>query len=360
MTDAPTPTENAPAKSGRIRRLAKSISAIIAAIGIVSAGIGYITNGAQFFSQIEDYFYGRSELRTLIATADDRLARGDYEAAWAASTKARQLAPRDSDAAAQAGRIAMKWLENVHLSSAAGPKTFGEVADPLKAALIERLPATKGRENADIRAHIGWANFLRFRDGRPQADIVEEFDAAIVEDPENSYGHVMRGFWRLWTGEIEKARPDLDIAMRSSADPAYSDGLIMAGLTNNTSDAFQVAAIEYANKIRVAGRDIDEHARGQLLWYYSMCLRNKVLLAAFEKLLPPSEHILFLDWLKKGDSSSFDKRVVDYFTAHFSEKSGDRDQAIRLYSDIVNTSEDKQNDNIALMAAADVKRLQKR
>jgi hypothetical protein len=361
MTDAPAPNESVPAKTGRVRRLAKSISAVIAAVGIVSAGIGYITNGAQFFTKIEDYFYGRSEVHALEGTAEDRLAHTDYEAAWAANVKARQLAPRDAAASAQGARIAMKWLEDVHLSSAAGPKTFGEVADPLKAVLVERLTATKGRENADIRAHIGWANFLRYRDGRPQADIAEEFDAAIAEDPDNMYGHVMRGFWILWKGtDIDKARPDFDIALRSTVDPAYSDGLIMAAFVNKTTDEFQAAAIEYADKIRVAGRNIDDHTRGLLLWYYSLCLHDTKLLATIEKTLPASEHSLLLDWLKQGDASSSNKRVADYFMAHFSEKDGKKDEALRRYGEIVNTSDDKRNEIVAIMAAADVKRLQKR
>jgi hypothetical protein len=173
------------------------ISAVVAALGLVSATIGYITNGANFFSQVSGYLQGQSEVRTLIETADNRLAHMDYEAAWSANGKARQIAPRNAAASAQTSRIAMKWLEDVHTASANGPRTFTSIVDPLKAALIEHLPGTKGTEKANLQAHIGWANFLRSRDGNPEMDISEEFDAAIAEDPANMYGHVMRGFWIL-------------------------------------------------------------------------------------------------------------------------------------------------------------------
>jgi len=360
MTETPV-KENAPAGRGRFGRLAKLVTAAIAALGIVSASIGYITNGARFFTQVSDYFQGRSELHAQIDIAEDRLAHRDFEAAWAANTKALQLAPRDAAAGGQQARIAMKWLENVRLSSAAGPKTFTEVVDPLKAALIQRLPGTHGRLNADMRAHIGWANFLRYRDGRPQTDIAEEFDAAIAEDKDNLYGHAMRGFWSLWNGDIEKARPDLAVAMQSDVDPAYSDGLIMAGLINKTSDDFQAASIEYADAIRLAGRNIDDHAKGQLLWYYSMCLREPNLLGRFTKTLPPSEQVVFLNWLKLGEeTAAFNRRVADYFIAHFSELEGKRDEAIRLFTELVNSSEDKANDNLAIAATAQLRRLQKR
>jgi tetratricopeptide (TPR) repeat protein len=362
-TDAPAPNEGVPAKGAerwrRIRRLAKSVSAVIAAIGIASAGIGYITSGARFFSEIADYFQGQSELRSLIAAADERLAHDDYEAAWRTNAKARQLAPRNAAAAAQQARIAMKWLEDVRLSSAAGPQHFSDVVDPLKSALIERLAGAHGRERADLRAHIGWANFLRYRDGHPETDIIEEFDAAIGEDPDNLYGHVMRGFWILWNGgPIDKARGDLDIALRSSTDPAFSDMLIMSGLTNITSDDFKAAAIEYADTIRRTGRDIDDHTKSQLIWYYLLCLHDNDLLTTIGKTLPAGEQILVLDWLKQANIAQYKKRVATYFMAHFAERDGKREEALGLYSDLVRTSPGKGEDVTRLSQAA-VSRLQK-
>jgi tetratricopeptide (TPR) repeat protein len=363
-TDDPTPDEGIPGQRAerwrRIRHLAKSISAIIAAIGIASAGIGYITSGVQFFSRIAEYFEGQSEVRSLIATGEERLTRTDFEAAWTANAKARQLAPRNAAAAAQQAQIAMKWLENVRLSSAGGPKSFGEVVDPLKVALIERLAGARGREKADIQAHIGWANFLRYRDGRPKADIVEEFDAAINEDPDNLYGHVMRGFWILWDGgAIDKARGDFDVALRSSTDPAYSDMLIMSALTNSQADDSIAAAIEYADTIRQAGRNIDDPTKSTLIWYYSICLRSKNLLETISRKLPASEQALFLEWLKQANIALHDKRVATYFMAYFAENDGKREEALQLYNDVVRTSPDKGED-ITRLAQGAVNRLQKR
>jgi tetratricopeptide (TPR) repeat protein len=363
-TDGPALDVGDPARGterwSRIRRWAKSISAIIAAIGIASAGIGYITNGVQFFSGIAEYFQGQSELRSLIVAADERLTRTDFEAAWRTNAKARQLAPRNADAAAQQARIAMKWLENVRLSSAGGPQSFSEVVDPLKSVLIERLASTQGQQKADLHAHIGWANFLRYRDGRPQTDIVEEFDAAISEDPDNLYGHVMRGFWTLWNGgPIDKARGDFDIALRSSIDPAYSDRLIMSGLMNNTSDEFMAGAIEFAEKIRKAGRNIDDSSKSKLIQYYTICLRNKDLLARFSKTLPAAEQEVFLDWLKQADIEAYKKRVATYFMAFFAESAGRRDEAVRLYSNLVSTSPNTGEDLTRLSQEA-LRRLQQR
>ena len=361
-TNRPAQEERVPVKDAqkwkRIRRWAKSASALIAAVGIAAAGIGYITDGVQFFSGIADYFQGQSELRSLIAAADERLTRADYEAAWQTNAKARELVPANTGAAEQQARIAMKWLENMRLSSADGRQTLGEVVDPLKSILIERLAGTAGRERADLRAHIGWANFLLYRAGRPETDIVGEFDAAIVEDPDNLYGHVMRGYWILSNGgPLDRARANLDAALQSSTDPAYSDMLIMAGLMNRTSDEFMAGAIEYADKIRKAGRNIGAGTKRSLVWYYTVGLRDMELLAKISALLPPGEQTVFLDWLRQSDIADREKRVATYFMAFFAERAGKKEEALRLYRELVSTSSGTGEDLAGLSQAA-IARLQ--
>jgi hypothetical protein len=344
----------------QVRRLAKLASAIIAAAGIASAGIGYVVNGAQFFVQIAEYFQGRSELRSLIASADERLRHGDNESAWRFNAKARELAPGSEDAAAQQARIAMKWIEHAQYSSAAGgPKNFSEIVDPLRSALLERLADASIKEKADIHAHIGWANFLRYRDGNPSADVAEEFDAAIAEDPDNLYGHVMRGFWILWQGgPIDKARKDLDFALRSSTDPAFSDHLIMSALTNITSDDFMAAAIEYADKIRQTGRNIDDHTKSQLIWYYSIAMHSKDVLQTLSRAMPAGEQTLVLDWLRQADMDPSLKRVAAYFIAYFTESDGKKAEALQLYRDLVGSSPDM-DEYVTQLSQAAVTRLQK-
>jgi hypothetical protein len=216
-----------PQRWPRLRRTLQFMAAVIAAVGVAATGISYLISGTDFFYKQVDRSRTQSELHTFVAAADERLTHHDYEAASAANAKARQLAPTDGSATAQQVQIAIKWLEDVHLSSANGPQTFSAVVDPLKAVLVERLAETRGTARADLQAHIGWANFLRSRDGLPAVDIAEEFDAAIASDPANLYGHVMRGFWILWQAQpIDAARADFDFAMRSTTDPAFSDRMI--------------------------------------------------------------------------------------------------------------------------------------
>jgi hypothetical protein len=352
-----TPLERWPT----VRRWAKYTSAIIAGVGVAAAGIGYLTSGVDFFSQATGYFRDRTRLHTLIVSADERLKHSDYQAAWSLNNQAHQLSPRDTDVATQQAHIAMRWIENVRISSAAGPQTFGAVVDPLKAVLITRVEGRKGRERANIEAHIGWANFLISRDGTLPIDVGEEFEAAIKDDPDNFYGHLLRGFWVMWQREpVENARADFEVAMRSDVDPAFTDRIIMAAITNTTTAENQAAALSYADKIRQTGRDIDSHTKSSLMASYYFSLHDKDLLSKIEDALPPGEQIQLLSWLKQGTGDPGKQRTIDYFIAHFCERDGRKQDAIKIYSELISSSKDKENDTLAMRAQADIRRLAKK
>jgi hypothetical protein len=135
--------------------------------------------------------------------------------------------------------------------------------------------------------------------------------------------------------------------------------MIMSGLTNNTSDDSMAAAVEYAEKIRLAGRNIDDHAKRQLVWYYSICLHSRDLLTTISAILPPSEQILLLDWLKQANLSPGNRRVVAYFIAYFAELGGKKEEALGLFTDLARAQPNAQ-DEIARLSQAAASRLTKR
>jgi hypothetical protein len=135
--------------------------------------------------------------------------------------------------------------------------------------------------------------------------------------------------------------------------------MIMSALTNNTSEPFIAGAIEYANKVRVAGRNIDSHTKDTLLWYYSVSLHDNDLPGRIAKTLPPEEQIAFLDWLKQGDVSDRDKRIAAYFTAHFTELAGKKADAIAMHKELMGAKPDL-DEEITRLSQADLRRLEKR
>ena len=137
--------------------------------------------------------------------------------------------------------------------------------------------------------------------------------------------------------------PDRLLALHNSTDPSFSDGMIMSGLTNNTSDDSLAAAVEYAEKIRLAGRNIDDDMKRRLVGYYNISLHNRNLLTTISATLPPSEQILFLDWLKQAKLSPGNRRVATYFMAYFAEISGNKQEALGLFTDLARTQPNAQD-----------------
>jgi hypothetical protein len=332
------------------------LSPVMKAVSTISAILGLATALVSAYSAISGHFAQREAFAGLIKVADTQLHDGEYYAAWNANAKALTLAPRSEPALDQQARIAMRWLEDVRLSAKPGAKNFGDIADPLEDALAQRAPLLKGAALADVAAHIGWARFLRSRDGVTGLRILEEFDAALAVDPGNMYAHVMRGFFLVWKGEpVDSARADFDAALASRTDPAFCDFMVLSALTNFHSDTHQLVAADYANKIRKTGRSVDRDLRERVLWAYENGLGDLDYLGKLARIVPAAEQIANLDWLMQGQNA--DRQRNDrVLRAYFLEQAGQAPQALALYREVVDTSADTNNRAVAL-ARSGIRRL---
>jgi len=135
-----------------------------------------------------------------IAAGKLQLQHHDYRGAWLHYQQALQLAPGDEVANQARLQLAMQWLR--HISIRQG-ETFESLISPLIPALYEGISDAKGEQYATILAHIGWANYLRFRENRiadsHQVDAL--FESALQHDANNPWAHVMFSFWQLYHGD---------------------------------------------------------------------------------------------------------------------------------------------------------------
>lgn len=332
------------------------LSPLMKVVGAISAILGLATAIVSAYSAISGHFAQREAFAGLIKAADTQLHDGEYYASWNANAKALTIEPKNGQALAQQARIAMRWLEDVRLSSKPGAKIFGDIADPLEEALAQRATAVKGSALADVEAHIGWARFLRSRDGVTGLRILGEFTDALALDPANMYAHVMKGFFLVWQGEpVDAARADFDAALQSGTDPGFRDLMIISALTNFHTDAHQLAAIDYTNRIRKSGRTIDADLKERVLWAYENGLGDLEYLAQLARLVPANEQIANLDWLMQGQNA--DRQRNDrVLRAYFMEQAGQAPEALALYKEIVDTSADT-NYRVMGLARSGIRRL---
>ncbi len=115
---------------------------------------------------------------------------GDRDAAW---TNFEDLAPRAptpaSRALAQSAQAdcAMAWLRNVSVPAG---QTFESVTSKLVPLLGREVAVAQGQRLGDLNAHMGWAEYLRWRDGK-RTDPPIHYRRAIEADPRNPYANAM-------------------------------------------------------------------------------------------------------------------------------------------------------------------------
>lgn len=309
---------------GLLMKLVSGLSAII--------GLGFAI--VHVYSSVTGEIARRQSVVELTRLADRELTDHEYNAAWAANAKAIEAAPKDERVLAQQAQVAMRWLDDMRLSSKPGAKSFTDVVAPLEDTLNHRAESVKGRELADVKAHIGWARFLRSRDGVTGLRVTEAFSEALAIDPQNMYAHAMRGLVTLWNGgSMDAARKDFDAALTSDVAPNYRDGMILAAFFNSTADPSEFAAVDYANKIRKAGRPIDGDSKGRLLRIYSQGLHGDGFLGRLAQVMPAADHIATLDWLLQDDTNPQRQGEGRVLKGYFLESSGDKPAALALYKD---------------------------
>src|SRR5690242_14833499 len=102
------------------------------------------------------YLYGRAETRKnmsrLFATEAEQEKSLDYPSAWQTLEKAAKLDPDSAKVRAAQEKLAMLWLEDMHLQE---NQKYSAVAQELEPILSRAVAAAKpGREQADLLARV--------------------------------------------------------------------------------------------------------------------------------------------------------------------------------------------------------------
>ena len=116
---------------------------------------------------------------------------------------------------------AMLRVRKAHITIGQG--TFAGLVAPLRPPLEQGLAdGAQGQRAADLRAHLGWADYLAWRDQHAsEVDPADNFRQALKDDPDNVYAHAMWAHWLLVRGpaQVEEALRHFEAASRDGRDP---------------------------------------------------------------------------------------------------------------------------------------------
>jgi tetratricopeptide (TPR) repeat protein len=333
------------------------------AAGAISAAISFLLVLNQVTGVVQEFRIHHREFREAMQAGEQAENRGDYQAAFNSFKHALDLDPIDRRAQERQTEAAMLWLEDFD-PTPQDPAPNQSVTDTANLALPvfdKGLVGARGPAAADILAHVGWANFLRYREGVKEGVTVEEnFRQALERDPNNVYGHAMWGFWILWRGgELDAANQHFSAAVASGRKKEYARDLQLAALSYRHDNETDAEELRVANEMRKNGEPVSDRQCHDILddtIGERLGMHNK--LAVILSVLPAKETQATFDWLNAGKITSTNEKQAysPFIAANLLEIAGDREGALTIYRAL---QKDPRTKSLLLVGAVDdgIKRL---
>jgi hypothetical protein len=179
-----------------------------------------------------------------------------------------------------------------------GQSTFGAQVDVIQPVLLDGIATASPPRAATLRAHLGWGEYLRSRDGTLAADPTPQYRAALEADPGNVHAHAMWGHWLMssHTRDHSAARMHFEQALKSDVDRAWVRQLQWGAAT--WSGNTRGYALEVLNQMRSANETLSERQR-RWLWneVYGSGLNGKESRDRLLAALPASQWLPLFLWV---------------------------------------------------------------
>jgi tetratricopeptide (TPR) repeat protein len=264
----------------------KGVAAFWKWVGGISALLSLLFALQQVASMLSDVGERQRHIAELERIARQQQASADYQGAWSSYEQALEAAQAGGQLAKMTGQLdterrrlreaqeglAMQWLENLRLPDG---KKFSDVIGELVAVIHRGAVGAQGVRKADLLAHLGWADFLRWRDGNRALRPERRYREALATDPGNPYAHAYWGHWMLWRREaMEEALRHFEAALAANRARELVRQIQLAALGNLMSegDGAYLAAVA---DMRGNGEPIDARILSRVnSIYYTACARR--------------------------------------------------------------------------------------
>ncbi len=328
-------------------------------------------------SAVYGVLHGQAELRERgrvvaeqLAAGRSQEAAGDYAAASTSFQKADAAAEPDGLFAKLLGGLgkeretvrtaeedlAMEWARSAHAPEG---HTFSETADKLVGILSVGANRSAGARKADLLAHLGWAYFLKQRDGDTSLHPDAQYREALAADAANPYAHVFWGHFILWNGgPLAQAREHFTAALASGRDRDTVRKFQLAAIENSHSDELESEWWRVIDDMHKNGEPLDSHIVHEMKSRNYFALDGDKSLAQLIAAVPPADLVelqkvvLASDALDKGDRLN-----AEAVTAAALEAGGKPDEALTQWRAVVADTGGQRDFTVLPRANAAIKRL---
>jgi hypothetical protein len=309
----------------------KPVARILKWVAGMAAVLSLIFGLFQLWDRVFSFASRRKHVHELLATGRLQLEEHDLHAAWASDSEAALVASHDPEVRGAQEEVAMAWLDEALVGE---KETFTALVDRLTPVLQRGLLDATGQRRADLLAHLGWADFLRSRDGAEERAPDSLYRQALAVDSQNAYAHAMLGHWIMWrSDDLDQARAHFAAAFAQGRVHAYVRRMQLAALANSHEDGAGDELIRVANDMRVHREPVDDRTRDTIAGvYYFRASDGDASLKRLLAAVPSAEHLKTFQWLFGADGGDSVSRR--YVLGLLEEAAGERAAALRTMASL--------------------------
>src|ERR1035438_7309251 len=322
-----------PNDGGQPSRKGAPVATALKWVGGAAAVVSLLLALNQVTGLVQNFRIHHAEFSEAMKAGGQQQERGDYPAAFESFKHAAELDPIDRRAQKHEAQAAMLWLETAHSKD----KSFTELANELVPVLDRALSEAKGPSAADILAHIGWANFLRYRENPANRDLVaQSYHDALKIDPQNPYAHAMLGHWILWNnGKVEDANREFSAALASGPERGFVRELQLSAFNNEHSDTEAARLLRDRKSTRLNQEPIKASYCNNIynrVFYFRTSDPEGLRQVLTGAGLRPEETLATYDWLASQCAGDQDvRREREFVVAFLAEMAGNNAEALSKF-----------------------------
>ena len=317
-------------------------------VGAVTKWVGIVTALISFGTALYALLHSAGELRDHKRVFSEQLksgqaqeAAGDFAGAWDSFTHAEATVADEGVFAKLLGGLSaeqrqvrtaeqdlgMEWLRSSRVPEGT---QFSSIADKLVNVLTIGADTSSGARRADLLAHLGWAYFLKQRDGDERLRPDAEYKEAVAADAKNPYANVFWGHWILWNhGPLEDANERFALALSSDRARSVVRHFQLAALANVRSNDSDAAWLSAVSDMQTAGDKIDASIVNEVCNRYAQALHDETLTQKMSAQVPAARQTALLQALIQSEGiSAVQKTTLNVALAESLEATGRPQEAL--------------------------------
>jgi hypothetical protein len=328
----------ADALNSHVRAVMKWVGIVTALISLGTA-LYALTHSA---GELRDH---KRVFREQFKSGQMQSSSGDFANAWESFTHAETtvadegvfakllggLSPEQREVRKAEQDLAMEWLRSSHVPDGS---QFSSIADKLVNVLTIGANTSSGTRQADLLAHLGWAYFLKQRDGDESLRPETEYKEAVTVDAKNPYANVFWGHWILWNhGPLNDAAERFAIALSSKRARGEVRHFQLAALANVRSNDTDAAWLRVVSDMQAGGEMIDSSLSSEVCNRYAQALQDEPLMHRIFAAVPAARQIELLQALLQSEAiSEVQKTTLTVALAESLEAAGRSRDALEAWA----------------------------